>query len=1165
MRTLILRLLMIATLLALAALAIVPPEKKLRLGKDLRGGVSLTYAVQIKPGDPPDVVERVIDVLKDRVDPEGQLDITMVKQGRDQIEITMPLPSERVKRLKAEFERALAELQGVTIDPAHFERIMRMEPQAREAEIARLAGGDEARAELLRQAARALDEALALRAELVRVREAAQQDPERIEELVSQTAEAEIAYEEARAAAMGATISPGEVRRALNLSDQGRVVQDDRTRQRVALPSPRQQALQRLYTQHPELKEQLDRIVEAFNAYAGERTRLDDPADLKRMLAAAGVLEFRITVNPGQHPDEERLRRELRERGAQNVQATDARFFKINKVESWYDNAQQLEQLIADPRGYFGSRYLLVVEEYDGEYWALGWDNAGNRLTQAEGRWSVESGSEGRDQIGRPAINFTMDVRGARLLADLTSNHVGNNMAVLLDDEIYTAPRLQSRISRSGQITGTFTDTELRYIIRVLAAGSLQAKLSPEPISESTVGPNLGMDNLQKGLRAGVIALVVIGAFMVVYYFGAGFIAVIALLCNAILLLAIMSLNQAAFTLPGIAGIILTFGMAVDANVLIYERMREEIIKGNDLRTSARLGFSKAMSAIVDGNVTNLIVCVVLFWVATPEIRGFAITLGVGVLTTLFSTLVISRQIFVGLVEYGPWQRASMLPLVIPAIDRILTPKINWLKLRYAFWSMSAVYILLGVGMVFWQGREMLDIDFRGGTQITVELRQDGQPHLMERRAVEERVQAAGAAYTRGQDLAHLRTATVLPINPREDGVTSDTFTIRTLAQQQQMVTSTVLTALRDVVEAEPALRFDGVEMRDHRLAAVFAVISGVLGDDIGRSEYRDDIRPFIGGVAIFLNDIEPAQPLATIRSRLEQMRGTPEFSDTLARQHDVRVVDGDESAVRSAVVLVRSEQVGYFDSEARWHSELGAREWDLVQRALGESTTPASVQNFSAAIASQFQARAVVAILMSFMLIGIYVWVRFGTLKYSLAAVVPLVHDVLTVIGIIALVEILFNIPALQPTLASMGLMPFKIDLTMVAAFLTLVGYSLNDSIVVMDRIRENRGKLPYASANAINSAVNQTISRTVITSGTTLFATIILYSFGGEGIRGFAFILTLGIIFGTYSTLALSAPIVWSRRADRSEAEKARREGAGQWPGTVALGTDQPAPAKV
>jgi SecD/SecF fusion protein len=1157
MRTLILRFFLIAAVLAIAVWSIVPPEKKLRLGKDLRGGVSLTYAVQIQPGDPSDVVTRVIDVLKDRVDPEGQLDISMVQQGQDQIEITMPLPNERVKRMRAEFDAELAKLEGVSIEAAQFERVMRMEPGARQAEIARLAGQDERRTELLVRAAAAFDDAQAARREL----EATRQDPTRqaeVDEITLRTAAAEIAYEQARTDALTATISPAEVRRALNLSDRARRLAGERGAAPVVLPSPREQALERLYTQHPEMKEQLDRVLATFNRYAQERTRLDDPADLKRMLAGAGVLDFRITVRPDAHPEEQRLRSELIERGPRNVQVTDARWFKINKIDGWFDTAGALDALLANPRGYFASSYGLVAEEYDGEYWILAWDNLGNRLTQAEGRWAVDGASQGVDQLGRPAINFTMSNRGAALLAELTSNHVSNNMAVVLDDEIYTAPRLNSRIGKSGQITGTFSDPELRYIIRVLAAGSLQAKLSSEPISESTVGPNLGLDNLQKGLRAGVIALVVIAGFMIVYYFGAGAIAVVALICNALLLLAIMSLNQAAFTLPGIAGIILTFGMAVDANVLIFERMREEIIKGNDLRTSARLGFSKAMSAIVDGNVTNLIVCVVLFWVATPEIRGFAITMGIGVLTTLFATLFISRQIFIGLVDYGPWKRASMLPLAIPAIDRILTPNINWLKLRYIFWSMSAVYIALGLGMVVFQNREMLDIDFRGGTQMTVELSQDGERQIRTRREIEERIQAVGAEAARGHDLAYLRTATILPLNPQADGVSSDTFVIRTLAENQQLVTSSVLTALSDIVEAQPALMLRGIAAREHRAAPVAPVVSGVLGDDLGRSEFRDDIRPFIGGVAILLEDIQPPQSLEALRARLEQTRGGPDFSDTLVRQRDIRVVEGTEEAVQSAAVLVRSERINFFESETRWHNELAAREWEIIRRALGESTTPASVQNFSAAIASQFQARAIVAIVMSFMLIGIYVWVRFGALRYSLAAIVPLIHDVLTVIGIIALIEILYNIPSLQPTLASLGLLPFKIDLTMVAALLTLVGYSLNDSIVVMDRVRENRGKLPYASANAINSALNQTISRTVITSGTTLFATIVLYSFGGEGIRGFAFILTLGIIFGTYSTLALSAPIVWSRRADRSEAERQRRE-------SMATLAPPPAPARV
>src|SRR5256885_1424023 len=210
-------------------------------------------------------------------------------------------------------------------------------------------------------------------------------------------------------------------------------------------------------------------------------------------------------------------------------------------------------------------------------------------------------------QRGTPEISLEVNQRGGQLLGELAGRDVRDQMAVLLDDQVYTAPNLLSKISKSGQITGTFTDAEIRYIVRVLGAGSLQAKLSPEPISEMRLAPELGADNLRAGLRAGVISLIAISGFMIVYYFGSGVIAVVALLCNALLILGIMALANAAFTMPGIAGVILTFGMAVDANVLIYERMREEIQRGADARTAVRLGYDKAMASIVDGNVANLL------------------------------------------------------------------------------------------------------------------------------------------------------------------------------------------------------------------------------------------------------------------------------------------------------------------------------------------------------------------------------------------------------------------------------------------------------------------------------------------------------------------------------------------------------------------------------
>ena len=304
-----------------------------------------------------------------------------------------------------------------------------------------------------------------------------------------------------------------------------------------------------------------------------------------RMLRGAGVLEFRIAVRPGERTaDEPALRRQLSERGPDGVEAVGVNWFPLNKKDDWFDDVEGLRLMEADAPSYFAERYGLVVEPYEGRYYALLHDRPGLRLTEAEGDWSLSDSYPASDNLGRPAVGFEMNPRGAQLLGELTGNNVGELMAVQLDGNIYTAPNLIDRISTHGIIQGTFSPTELSYLIKTLNAGSLQARLSDRPISVTTLAPELGADNLRKGLTAAWISLVLVGVFMVFYYFTSGFVAMIALLSNAIIILGAMSLNRAAFTLPGIAGIVLTFGMAVDANVLIYERIREELLAGNDLK-----------------------------------------------------------------------------------------------------------------------------------------------------------------------------------------------------------------------------------------------------------------------------------------------------------------------------------------------------------------------------------------------------------------------------------------------------------------------------------------------------------------------------------------------------------------------------------------------------
>jgi len=1147
MRHLLRNSIFVLAILVFFAWSIYPPQTKLRLGKDLRGGVTLVYSVQI--GDDENAQQtlaKTIEVLKRRVDPEGLMEISMVAQGRDRIEISMPRSNPKVAGLRNAYRAELDKLRASSIDANDFELAMRLDPDARAARLEQLAGGNADMGEALTGAAQAFDEAADARQKYNEARDAGDAQA-KIDDLALRTAQAELAYEKARDNALSAAISPEDVDRILHLSNRSRLKKHESTGEMGEVPSPRERAWTALVERNPRWGDQLEKIRQAYQTYERERTTLDDPNDLIRMLQGAGVLDFRITVDPGAHPDEARLRDELRRVGPRNTRAGDAAWYKINDIENWYDSFEQFDYLQANPRAFFSTRGY-VGEDYNGEYYLLCWDAPGSRLTKAEGStWSVSGASEGRDQLNRPAISFRMNAKGAELLRELTSTHQGKKMAILLDDQIYTAPRINSTISAAGIIEGDFSPQELNYIINVLAAGSLQAKLSEQPISVSSVGPDLGHDNLMSGLNAGIWALAAVSVFMVVYYFGYGLVAVVSLFCNALLILGAMSLNRAAFTLPGIAGVILTFGMAVDANVLIYERVREELREGSDLRTSVRLGYQRALSSIVDGNVTNLIVCFVLAYFGTQEIKGFAITLGIGVVATLFSALIISRIIFALFVDTIGIRRMSMLPMIIKPLERLLEPKINWMALRYVFIVLSGSAITLGLVMVFGYGSNMLDIEFRGGTQVTLRFADaDGNPITMTRAEVENRVKEIAADVPDTDPLHDLNNPTILPINPAEDGVTSDEFNIKTIATDQRAVERALSTAFRDEMPELEPLTFAGATLSADEAPPAYPIIqreaSGAvpLGPSINRLDVRNDVEAYFGGAAIVLDDISPPASVESLQQRIdrmaEKMAALPEYASLslLGRVREVVAIKGTPDAATAAVVLVRDPTLTYFDNQDRFDDEVLDSEWTIAHDALTEATGLASVQSFSPAIASTFKAQAIGSIFISFLLIMIYIYVRFGSVRYSLAAISCLFHDVLAVIGLIALADYLY---ANDSSIANaLMILPFKIDLNLVAAVLTIIGYSLNDTIIIMDRIRENRGKLPYASRTVINDAINQTISRTVITSGTTFIATIILYVDGGEGVRAFSYALLMGIIVGTYSSIAVAAPLVWVRKADRT-----------------------------
>ncbi|MEM8756720.1 MAG: protein translocase subunit SecD [Planctomycetota bacterium] len=1142
MRHLVRNTCLVLALLMLAAASIYPPSENLRQGKDLRGGFSLVYQLQIAADENAgEVMSRTITVLKDRVDPDGLLEISIVPQGRDRLEITMPLPSDRVKALRQTYEDALAEIAAREISPQEVDRAIALPAAEREAEFERLSAGLETRLAAFERAAEAFDTEREAGQRLDRAEASDPPAPDEVvESILVEIGAARIRLNDARQEILDTVVRAEDLRNALSLSDEQRLVLDDDAPEPFPIPSPRSRALEDIREAHADQIDAIESVLTAFESYQSERSTLDDPSDLIRLLQGSGVLEFRIAPRIDEHPDEQQLRQELRESGPRAATAPDAIWLELADPTAWVNTIQQAEFMLADPAAFFRTTDF-VVEEYEGQLYMLLYDRRDKALLQEnrEDSWRVASAFEQIDENGAPAVGFRMDPAGARLLGRLTEQNLGERMGVVLDDRAITAPTLQGKITSSGQITGINSPSERRDIIRTLNAGTLSASLTPRPISQSILGPELGQDNLDAGLRAGLIALIIVSGFMIVYYFTSGAIAVTALACNALLILAMLSLGRAALTLPGIAGIILTFGMAVDANVLIFERIREEIRNGANIKKAVQLGFDKALSSIVDGNVTNLIVCLVLANIGTQEIRGFAITLGIGVVGTLFTALVISRILFAWLITRFGVGSLPSLPGSVPALERALEPKIDWLSIRVPAIVVSACFVGLGITMIVRQGPEMLDNEFRGGTAVTMVFRQDdaGQRLTMARPEVAERIAAIAENAGPDSPLGDMVNAEVLPVNPQGDGVTSTTFKIKTLSTDQNAVSTSLQEAFADVLPTKPPLSFESDLETNVRQAPVFPITETRLGATIRRAGVITDVSAYDGGVAIVMENIQPRVSEDDLFERLEFMRRDAEFSDYLGRPHELVILEGTPESIVSAALVVSDPDLSVYDSQDRWWAEVAATEWDLVSKALKRSESLAGVDSFDASIAGTFRARAVAAVFLSFVLITIYIWVRFGSVRYSMAAIAALLHDVMIAIGLIALAEILYENQTTADLARSVNILPFKIDLSLVAALLTIIGYSLNDSIIIMDRIRENRGKLDYASRRVVNLSINQTLSRTVITSGTTLLAVGILYTSGGEGVRAFSFTLLIGVIVGTYSSVAVAAPLVWSGKKDPTD----------------------------
>ena len=587
---------------------------------------------------------------------------------------------------------------------------------------------------------------------------------------------------------------------------------------------------------------------------------------------------------------------------------------------------------------------------------------------------------------GQVEITMAMNTEGARTWRRMTADNLNRSIAIVLDDFVYSFPTVQSEISGGrSQITGQFTVQEAQDMANILRAGSLPAPA--RIVEEAIVGPSLGREAISSGLLSFLIAFVIVLIYMGFYYSRAGIVADLALVANIFFIMGVLASLGAVLTLPGIAGIVLTLGMAVDANVIIYERILEELRAGKGQRLAIADGYKNAYSAIVDGNVTTLLTAIVLYIFGSGPVQGFATTLIIGIICSLFTAIFLSRLIF----TY--WMDKNIAIHFDNKISKDVLTKVNFdfLGVRKKFYIISSIVILVGVGSFFVRGLSY-GVDFSGGRSYVVRFDQ--------------------------------------PVNTVE-----------------------MRAALIDELGEAPEVKTFGPSSQ------VKITTSFMITDDSAEA-------------------------------------------DSIAER---RIYDGI---------------AGFFETPVTY-AEFTSDDDDKVIGRL-------SSQKVGPTVARDIKVGAIISVIIALFIIFFYIAMRFKKWEFGMGGLTTLFHDSIIVVSLYSL---LYNVVPWT----------MEIDQAFIAAILTIIGYSINDTVIIFDRIRENIGLYPKRDLKTnINTALNATLSRTFNTSGTTIGVLLIIFLFGGEVIRGFAFALMIGVAVGTYSSLFNAAPVAYDLLSRKTKDKK-------------------------
>ncbi|MBL7182533.1 MAG: protein translocase subunit SecD, partial [Pirellulales bacterium] len=460
---------------------------------------------------------------------------------------------------------------------------------------------------------------------------------------------------------------------------------------------------------------------------------------IKRIVSSAGVLEFRIVANP-QDPRHKEIIEKATSSSGSLVSSGDRSIGRWIQIDTQKINPVGDSTLVMRQAGDGTPEVLVALDRFD---------VTGDFLSRASG---------GYDQNLQPCVNFSFNSQGSALFGTLTSqnlpdpaNRLLSRLGIVLDGVLLSAPTIRSTISSDGQITGSFKQADVEFLVGVLNAGSLPAALYSDPISEQKISPQLGADTIRSGARAMLLATIVVLTFMLMYYRFSGIVADLAVLLNIVLVVALMISIKAAFTLAGLAGLVLSVGMAVDANVLIYERMREELDRGASVRMAIRNGFQRAFSTIVDSNLTTLITGIVLFSIGTDQLKGFAVTLILGLSLNLFTAVFCSRVIF----DLAEQKRLLKTLSMARLFGKTNYEFVRWVRPAVI---VSLVFITIGLVAAWQRGQGIFDIDFTGGTSVQVAFKENqGLDISSVREAVSSLPDVAVSSVTVGDVPANLR------------------------------------------------------------------------------------------------------------------------------------------------------------------------------------------------------------------------------------------------------------------------------------------------------------------------------------------------------------------------------------------------------------------------